>query len=118
MQIQDFFRGGGGGGGPGPTARKQSGQCFFSPQLIFYRLQSGSNGFITEKTILFQESRGVPTFSRLVPTFSRGGVGGVQMLISVETQIACEFPRWGSRPPIPPLDPHMDYNIDQKRFIT
>ena len=27
-------RGGGGGGGRGPTARKQSGQCFFSHQLI------------------------------------------------------------------------------------
>ena len=26
--------GGGGGGGRGPTARKQSGQCFFSHQLI------------------------------------------------------------------------------------
>ena len=41
-QIQEFLvrRGGGGGGGGGgwggrgPTARKQSGQCFFSHQLI------------------------------------------------------------------------------------
>ena len=39
-RIQDFFvrrgRGGGrgGGGGRGPTARKQSRQCFFSHQLI------------------------------------------------------------------------------------
>ena len=39
--------GGGGGGGRGPTARKQSGQCFLVINL-FYSLQSGSNGFITE----------------------------------------------------------------------
>ena len=29
-----FVRRGGGGGGRGPTASKQSGQCFFSHQLI------------------------------------------------------------------------------------
>ena len=35
VRIQDFCKaGGGGGGGRGPTARKQSGQCFFSHQLI------------------------------------------------------------------------------------
>ena len=45
--------GGGGGGGPGPTARKQPGQLFLVINL-FYCLQRGSNGFITEKTILFQ----------------------------------------------------------------
>ena len=39
--------GGGGGGGRGPTARKQSGQIFLVINL-FYSLQSGSNGFITE----------------------------------------------------------------------
>ena len=36
-RIQGFLSGGGGGGGGGgrgPTARKQSGQCFFSHQLI------------------------------------------------------------------------------------
>ena len=27
--IQDFLSGGGGGAGRGPTAKKQSGQCFF-----------------------------------------------------------------------------------------
>ena len=40
-RIQEFSSGGGGGGGRGP----QSGQCFFSHQLI---LQRRSNGFITE----------------------------------------------------------------------
>ena len=31
-----------------------------------------------------------------------GGGGGVQMLISIETHITCDFPG-GSGPPIPPL---------------
>ena len=40
------------------------------------------------------------------PTFSRGG-GGVQMLISIETNIrTCYFPG-GVRTPFPPLDPRM-----------
>ena len=63
----------GGGGGPGLTARKQPGQrCFFFFFLVLnllYSLQRGSNGFISEKTILFQGSgRG--------PIFSKGGGGG------------------------------------------
>ena len=50
-RIQEFLSGGGGGGGGGgrgPMARKQSGQCFFLVINLFYSLQSGSNGFITE----------------------------------------------------------------------
>ena len=49
VRIQEFLpgEGGGGGGGRGPTARKQSGQCFLAINL-FYSSQSGSNGFITE----------------------------------------------------------------------
>ena len=45
-------------------------------------------------------------------TFSREGVqlfpggGGVQMLISIETHITCDF-QGVFGPPIPPLDPHM-----------
>ena len=76
-----------GGWGPGPTVRKQSEQRLFSPQLIL-QFTEGSNGFITEKTILFQGFRGDPTFSRGVQLFSTGGGGGgVQMLISIETHI-------------------------------
>ena len=62
---RNFVRGG--GGGPGPTARKQPGRlfvCVFSVLNLFYSLHRGSNGFITEKTVLFQGSRGGPTFSR------------------------------------------------------
>ena len=68
----NFFR-----GRPGPTVRKQSLRffCFvFLVLNLLYSLQRGSNGFITEKTILFQGSRGGPTFSRGGgggPTFSR-----------------------------------------------
>ena len=47
-----------GAGAPGP-AKSQS--YIFSPQLILQR--GGGNGFIAEKTILSQGSRGGPTFS-------------------------------------------------------
>ena len=53
---------------------------FYLVLSLFHSLQSGSNGFIAEKTILipYQESRGGPLFSRGgggCPTFSRGGGG-------------------------------------------
>ena len=74
--------------------------CFRHKPLL--QFTEGSNGFITEKTILFQGYRGGPTFSRGGggPTFFQG----VQMLIPEWT---CDFLSRGSRPPIPPLDPHM-----------
>ena len=69
----------------------------FCPQLS---LQRGSNGFITEKTILFKGSRGGPTFSRGVQL----SPGGIQMLISIETYITCDFPGGGGGPdPLSPL---------------
>ena len=87
----NFFQG---GWGAGQTARKQSGQCcFFLVLNLSYSLQRGSNGFITEKTLLYQGSRGGPTFSR-----------GVQMLVSKETHITCNFPG-GSGPLSPPPPP-------------
>ena len=58
----------------------------FNIRTQMYR--RGSNGFITEKTILFQGSRGGPTFSRL-------GGGGVQILISIEPYITCDLPGGG-----------------------
>ena len=77
---RNFFQAGvgGGGGGRGPTARKQSGQCFLVINL-FYNLQSGSNGFITEGR------RGSNFFK---------GVG-----VSKETHITCDFPGRGVRTP-------------------
>ena len=80
--------------------------CFVLVLNLFYSLQRGSNGFVTEKTILFQGSRRGPTFSRGgggggrgLQLFSRGG--GVQMLISTETHITCDFQ--GFRTPYPLL---------------
>ena len=61
---------------------------------------------ILKKTIIFQGSRGGPTFSRGGPTFSRGGEGGSNCLFPIETHITCDFPG-GSGPPVPPLDPHL-----------
>ena len=61
-----------------PDDRKQPGQrffFFFIPQLIL-QFTEGSNGFITEKTIHSQGSRGDPTFSMGGgggPTFPREG---------------------------------------------
>ena len=63
----------------------QSGQLFFNPKLILQFIQRGSNGFITEKTILFQGSRRGLTFSRGGGQLFPGR--GVQMPISIETHI-------------------------------
>ena len=66
---------------------------FYLVLSLFYSLQRGSNGFIAVITILmlYQGSRGGPLFTRGggCQTFSRG----VQILISLETQICtCYFP--------------------------
>ena len=53
-------------------------------------MSEGVNGFIAEKTILSQGSRGGQHFPRGGgPIFSSGGV---QMLISIETHITCDIP--------------------------
>ena len=65
-----FFR-----GWTRPDAQKTSEKLFSCPQYIL-QFTEGSNGFITEKNILFQGYRGGPLFSR---------DRGVQMLISIET---------------------------------
>ena len=104
-----FFRGGWGGGGGGClglTTRKQSGQSFFgfffpSPQPIL-QFTEGVQWFYYRENYTFQGSRGGPTFSRGGgggPTFSRG----VQMLISIETHITCDFPGGGGPDPLSPL---------------
>ena len=51
---------------------------------------------ISKKTIIFQGFREVPTFTGGGSNFSRG----IQMLISIETDITCDILR-GSGPPIP-----------------
>ena len=89
--TRNFCRGGGGG----VQARRpeNSLDIVFSVLSLFYSLQRGSKDFIAEKIIFSQESRGGQHFS---------GGGGVQMLISIETHITCDFPGGGgSGPPIP-----------------
>ena len=75
-----FVRGGGGGGGSGQSDKKALTTfflfCFFiSPQLFFTEV----NRSISKKSIIFQGSRGGPTFSRGSNFFPGGG--GVQLLI-------------------------------------
>ena len=74
----------------GPTARKQS---VFLVLHLLYSLQRGSNGFITE---------GGPIFSKRGVQLLPGGGGGVQMLISIEIHVTCDFQGGGGvRTPYP-----------------
>ena len=102
MRRSRIFFWGGGVQAWWPENRLDKFFFFFLVLNLFYSLQRGSNGFITEKTILFQGSRGIQHFSGGVSLFSRGVV---QMLISIETHITCDFPGGGGgfRAPIPPL---------------
>ena len=98
-----FFGGGGGGGGVQSRRPENSLDNVFFFCFLFlvlnltYSLQRGSNGFITEKIILFQGSGGGPTFSKGGSNFVQGR--GVQMLISIETHITCDFPERGGGGP-------------------
>ena len=88
-QIQESLSEGERGGRP--DCRKITATTLFlifNPQQILQFYRGGSS--------IFQGG----------PTFSRGGGGGVQMLISIKTHITCDFPE-GSGPPVPPLDPRM-----------
>ena len=76
---------------------------FFFVLNLFYSLQRGSNGFITEKAILFQGSRGGPTFSRRVQLSPGGGGGAVQIY---RNPYNLRFSR-GVRTPYPSLDPQL-----------
>ena len=76
---------------------------FYLVLSLFYSLKRGSNGFIAEKTILilYQGSRGGPLLSRGgVCNFFQGG--GVQMLISVETNIRTCYFQGGCPDPLSP----------------
>ena len=84
-RIQEFLSGGGGGGGGGVEARRPENSLdnVFLVINLFYSLQSGSNGFITEGR------RGSNFFQ---------GVG-----VSKETHITCDFPEGGGPDPLIPL---------------
>ena len=78
-QIQEFLLGGGGGGGFEARRPENSPDNVVLVINLFYNLQSGSNGFITEG------KRGSNFFQ---------GVG-----VSKETHITCDFPGGGVRTP-------------------
>ena len=83
-RIQEFLSGGGGGGVSRPDGQKAVWTMFFLVINLFYSLQSGSNGFITDRR------RGSNFFQ---------GVG-----VSKETHITRDFPWGGGGPdPLTPL---------------
>ena len=92
-------------GGPVPTGRKQPGQLFFTVykgvQWFYYR-ESYKYNFPSIQH--FPGGGGGSNIHRGVLLFPGGE--GVQMLISIETHITCDF-SGGSGPPISPLDQHM-----------
>ena len=55
---------------------------------------------LQRKLYLFTDQEGVQYFPG-GQTFSRGGGGGVQMLISIDTHITCDFPGGGGSAPYP-----------------
>ena len=95
MHVPRKYHRGSGGGGRGSRPIRHK---FFSHQLNLR--------FFLKKTIIFQDSREGPTFSRGgVKLYPGGGGGGGQ---SIRIQITCDFPGVGSvRTPFPPLDPRM-----------
>ena len=87
---------------------------------LFYSLQRGSNGFISEKTILilYQGSRGGPLISRGggCQIFPRGG-GGPNANFFRNPYTYLLFSR-GVRTPCPPLDPHMGNVIITGQYLS
>ena len=99
-QIQDFLSGWG-----VQSQRPENNQdniCFFlllfsfSPQLI-WQFTEGVQWFYYRENYTFSRIEGIQLFP---------GGGGVQVLISIETHINCDFPG-GSGPLSPALDSHI-----------
>ena len=91
MQIQEFSS----GGGPGQSDKKSSDVflfVFFLSSAYFTEVKWS----ISKKPIIFQGSRGGPTFSR------GGGGGGLNCLFPIETHITCDFSVGGGPDPLSP----------------
>ena len=86
----------GGGGGSRSIWQKSSDKVFFF-FFVFLVLRLFYWWLISKKTIIFQGSRGGPTFSRGGPTFP----GGSNCLFPIGTHITCDFPG-GVQTPCPP----------------
>ena len=69
---------------------------------------------LLQRKLYFSDPEGVQHF----PV----GGGGVQILISIEPHITCDFPGWGGvRTPCPPMDPqkkHRGSNTDRNRSLN
>ena len=107
--------------GAGRNTRGSRDFCqFYLVLSLFYSLQRGSNGFIAEKTILYQGSRGGPLFSRGgVSNFFQGaGVRNANFFRNLCTYLL--FSRGGGcvRTPYPPLDPHMGNVIITGQYLS
>ena len=69
----------------------------------------------------FKENYHLPRFQRGSNIFQGGGgvqlfPGGSNCLFPIETHITCDFPR-GVRTPCPPLDPHLNFQVDISVFL-
>ena len=96
-------------GGPGQSDIKKALTTFFLSSAYFTEV----NWLILKKTIIFQGSRGGPTFSRWGgPIFSRGG-GGVGLLVAYRNPYNLIF-QGGSGPAVPPLDLPMQSKKHEK----
>ena len=103
MRVSRNFLQGGWGGVQVSLTKKALTLFFFSPQLILQK----SNGQFQRNLSFFKVPEGVQHFP--------GGGGGVQLFLGGGGPIGypfrnpynlCDFPG-GSRPPVPPLDPHL-----------
>ena len=89
---------------------------FYLVLILFYSFQRGSNGFISEKTILilYQGPRGDPLFSRGEgPTFFQGGGGPNANFYRNPYMYLLRV-----RTPYPPLDPHMGNVIITGKYLS
>ena len=95
-----YFRWWWGGGGGSPDGRKQPEQHCFCYQLNY---RGGPLDLCQRKLYFSKDPEGAQHF----PHFFF--LGGVQMLISIETHTTFDFlGSWGVWTPIPPLDLHME----------
>ena len=95
----EIFRGGGGlGRGGGSDRQKTVWTPFICPQLILQLTEGVQWFYYREDNTVPRIQRGYNIFQG-GPTFSLVGGGGVQMLISIETHMTCDFP--GVRTPFP-----------------
>ena len=116
-RIQDFSSGGGGGGVQVSLTKKALTTFFF---LLVLSLFSEVKWSISNKSIIFQGSRGGPTFSMRVQLFpgggGGGGGGGSNCLFPIETHMTCDFPG-GSGPPVPPSGSALVINIKMSTIV-